>query len=94
MTVWPTDGSGGFLDARVVRRVRCELVDAVTQDDPVHASGVTARVFVDAANSSGAFEVPAGSRVQVGGLSKMQVRSCKRCCGANGRVHHWELGLS
>lgn len=93
MTVWPTDGTGGFLDARMVRRVRVELVDAVVED-PVHASGVTARVFVDAVNSVGAFEVPPGSRAQVGGLPRMQVRSCKRCCVANGRVHHWELEVS
>ena len=89
MTVWPTDGVGGFLGARVIRGVRMEAVDAVTEG-LVHASGVTARVFVDAASSRGVFEVPAGSRVQVERLPRMQVRSCRRCL-ASRHVHHWEL---
>lgn len=90
MTVWPTDGAGGHGDARVVRHVRFDAKDAVS-DDAHRESAVAGTVYVDAANSAGAFEVPAGSRVRVGGLPPMLVRSCRACRGLGGRVHHWEL---
>ena len=82
MLVLPSDGQGGYGDARMVRHVRLELADGVA-DDPHRDSARSGRVFVDAVNSRGAFEVPAGSRVVV-------VR-CRRCCVVRGQVHHWEL---
>lgn len=48
---------------------------------------------MDAVNSKGAFEVPAGSRVEIGGAS-LYVRECRRLRGFNGRIHHWELEVS
>lgn len=92
MVVWPTDGAGGYGDARAVRHVRFEALDAVV-DDAHRPSAVAGTVYVDAASSVGSFEVPAGSRVRVGQMPAMQVRSCKRCCGTGGRVHHWELAV-
>ena len=47
-------------------------------------------MFVDAVNSIGAFDVPAGSRVAVSGRS-MMVAESHACCDLFGRVHHWEL---
>lgn len=91
MLVFPTDGAGGFGDARLIRYVRLEMVDAVTPDNPAHASGVTGKVFVDAVNSKGAFEVPAGSKVIIDDLPRMWVKSCKRCSVVRGQIHHWEL---
>lgn len=48
-------------------------------------------MFVDAVNSEGALEVPAGARVLVGAGPSMLVRACRRCCVVRGQVHHWEL---
>lgn len=92
MVVWPTDGAGGYGDARVVRHVRFDALDAVV-DDAHRASAVAGTVYVDAASSAGAFEVAAGSRVRVGSMPAMTVRSYKRCRGTGGRVHHWELAV-
>lgn len=90
MLVYPSDGAGGYGDARLVKHVRFEMADSVV-DDAHRASAASGRVFVDAANSAGAFDVPAGSKVAIGGLPPMMVRSCRRCCAVRGRVHHWEL---
>lgn len=90
MLVVPSDGQGGREAARMIRHVRLELEDAVS-DETHRGSVYSGRVFVDAVNSSGAFEVPAGSRVVVGALPGMLVLSCKRCCVVRGQVHHWEL---
>lgn len=90
--VYPTDGQGGYGAARLVRHVRLEVTDAVS-DDPAHAGAATGKLFVDAVNSKGAFEIPAGSKVLVNDLPRMWVRSCKRCCVVRGQVHHWELEL-
>lgn len=90
MLVRPADGQGGYGAVRMVRHVRLELVDAVS-DEPHRESSCSGRVFVDAVNSQGAFEVPAGSRVVVGSLPGMRVLSCRRCCVVRGQVHHWEL---
>jgi hypothetical protein len=90
MLVFPSDGQGGCGAARMIRHVRLELEDAVS-DEAHRGSAYSGRVFVDAVNSSGAFEVPAGSRVVVGALPGMQVLRCRRCCVVRGQVHHWEL---
>ena len=90
MLVRPANGQGGYGAARMVRHVRLELVDAVS-DEPHRESSCSGRVFVDAVNSQGAFEVPAGSRVVVGSLPGIRVLSCRRCCVVRGQVHHWEL---
>lgn len=50
-------------------------------------------MFVDAVNSVGAFEVPAGSRASVGGGPSMLVVKVERFDGLRGRAHHWELTL-
>ncbi|MDD6601758.1 minor capsid protein [Parafannyhessea umbonata] len=90
MLVYPSDGQGGRGAARLVRHVRLELADEVS-DEPHRESAPAGRVFVDAVNSAGAFEVPAGSRVVVGSLPGMLVRRCRRCAVVRGQVHHWEL---
>lgn len=92
MLVFPSDGQGGYGQTKLIRHVRLELCDQVV-DDPVHGSATVGRLFVDAVNSKGAFEIPAGSKVLVGDLPRMWVRSCKRCCVIRGQVHHWELQL-
>ena len=68
------DGAGGFAEGVEISHVR---------------SG-SGKVYVDALNSAGAFEVPAGSRIDIGDHSYLVVE-CRRCEDFNGHVHHWEL---
>ena len=77
MLVRVPDGDGGY---------------AVCDDAHRSADEGRGRVFVDATNSIGAFEVPAGSRVVIGGHSYL-VERCWARCGWDGRVHHWELDV-
>ena len=55
-------------------------------------------VFVDAASSEGAVELPVGSMLTVrqasGGTFEVCVTACRAYEGAGGRVHHWELEVS
>ena len=71
-------------------RVRFERTQRVSDDDHRSANAGQGTVFVDAVNSIGAFDVPAGSRVAVSGHS-MMVTESHACCDLFGRVHHWEL---
>ena len=91
MLVYPPDGRGGYLSPLLVRHVRFEAAESVSMDAHRSADGGSGRVFVDAVNSEGAFEVAAGSRVVVGPSPSMWVVECRRCCVVRGHVHHWEL---
>ena len=81
---------GGFAEGVAVRHVRFVRAQSVVDDDHRSADAGAGKVYVDAMNSAGAFEVPAGSRIDIGGHSYL-VAECKRCEGYAGRVHHWEL---
>ena len=93
MLVHVPDGRGGFADPVEVSRVRFERELSVADDAHRSADAGAGTVFVDAVNSGGAFEVPVGSRVEIGGAS-YYVRRCKRRCGFGSAVHHWELEVS
>ena len=82
--------NGSYGAARVVRHVRFARAQSVVADEHRAADAGAGKVWVDAVVSEGAFEVPAGSRVEVGGAS-LYVTCVRRCEGSNGRVHHWEL---
>ena len=91
MLVWRAVGDG-TLERRpaMVCHVRYEREERVS-DDAHRSDGCSGRVFVDARNSEGAFEVPSGSKVLVGAGPSVMVRAVKRCCVVRGHVHHWEL---
>ncbi|MDY5271680.1 minor capsid protein [Tractidigestivibacter sp.] len=91
MMVWPAAGDGSFGEAVLVRHVRFERRESAVADVHRSADGGAGLVIVDAANSEGAFEIPAGSRVLMGAGPSVFVRSCRRCCVIRGVVHHWEL---
>ena len=93
MLVRVPDGRGGFADPVEVSPVRFEEEQSSSDDAHRSADAGGGTVFVDAVNSAGAFEVPVGSRVQIGGASYF-VRKCKRRCGFGSEVHHWELEVS
>lgn len=89
---------GGYEDAYQIRRVRFSRATefAVTQADGavsgyVFADGAKGIVYVDAANSVGAREVPERSRVTVDGGEPMEVVRVTRCDHLDGTCHHWEL---
>lgn len=86
------DGHGGFKGGRPVGCVRIQTVDVMSADDH-RASMGTGLMYIDAVNSTGAFEVPAGSRIEVRGMDYL-VREVKRFDDSDGTVHHWELSLS
>jgi hypothetical protein len=90
MLVFPSDGSGGYGPARMIRHVRFEMSDDVVGDEH-RGSAVSGKIFVDAVNSKDAFEIPAGSKVLVNDLPRMYVKSTKRFCIVRGQIHHWEL---
>lgn len=84
------DGAGGYTEGVVVSHVRFCKTQSVADDDHRSADAGAGKVYVDALNSVGALEVPAGSRIDIGGHS-YYVAECKRCEDFNGHVHHWEL---
>jgi hypothetical protein len=90
MMVRVPDGKGGYGDERCIGGVRFERRQSVVDDPHRSADAGAGTVFVDAVNSAGAFEVPAGSRIEIGGDSYF-VAGCKPCMGFGNRVHHWEL---
>lgn len=91
MEVREQTADGSFGEAKTIAHVRFERKREAT-DDAHRSEGLCGRVYVDAVTSAGALEVPAGSRVEIQGLS-LFVESCTVFEGANGRVHHWELDV-
>lgn len=92
MLVRVPDTFGGFSDAVQVSHVRFARKQVVVDDAHRSADAGAGKAYVDAVNSVGAFEVPAGSRAEIGGHSYL-VAECKRYEGFGGTVHHWELIL-
>ena len=84
------DGEGGYAEGVAVSHVRFARAQSVVDDGHRAADAGAGKVYIDALNSGGAFEVPAGSRIDIGGHSCL-VAECRRCKDFNGRVHHWEL---
>ena len=84
------DGEGCYTEGVEVSHVRFARKQSVVDDSHRGADAGTGKVYVDALNSVGAFEIPAGSRIDIGGHS-YYVAECKRCEDFNGHVHHWEL---
>ena len=82
---------------RGVRLVRASEVRAATsggaQGGYLVADDVTGTVYVDAANSAGAFEVPVGSLVSVDGGEAMEAVRVQRLDHPDGTCHHWEVSV-
>lgn len=77
-----------------LRGVRFVAVWELRRQDALLSDGAKGVLYVDAANTQGAFRVPEGSLVSVdGGESWMSVEECREYEAFAGRVHHWELVL-
>lgn len=85
-----SDGDGGYAEGVAVSHVRFARTQSVVDDGHRSADAGSGKVYIDALNSGGAFEVPAGSRIDIGAHS-YYVAECRRCEDFNGHVHHWEL---
>lgn len=84
------DAEGGYGDALTIEHVRFDRVQGMCADEHRSADAGAGTIYIDAMNSRGAFEVPAGSRVDIDGAS-LAVAKCTRFCGLGGTIHHWEL---
>lgn len=91
--VYERGRDGAYGDGRRVDHVRFERKQSFRGDGHCWADAGAGTLFMDAVNSPGAYEVPAGSRIEVNGRSYL-VRRVSRLEGARGRAHHWELELS
>ena len=88
----PRDGDygGSYAEPVTVSNVRYDRSSRLLSRDYVLTDGASGVVFVDAANSPGAFEVPEGSLVSIDGGDEVAVIRCERF-QPFGEVHHWEL---
>lgn len=80
-------------EARTISHVRFESARELARKRYVLSDGAKGLLFVDAANSGGAYGIPVGSLVQVDGrewLSASKVTPLS----IDGPVHHWEVELS
>lgn len=82
---------GHYKDPVTISHVRFERAEQISKRDYALADGATGRIFVDAVNSVGAFEVPIGSKVTIGDR-RMAIIACNTYVGLSG-IHHWELDV-
>ena len=83
---------GGFGEPRLICNVCFQRTQKAVADEHRSADAGCGTIFVDAVNSSGAFEVVPGSRVTLNGRSpSLYVVETRTCSELFGRVHHWEL---
>lgn len=92
----PADGEYGGTygaDETTIYNVRFDRAAELKRTQYVLEDGSKGIVFIDRVNSSGAFAVPVGSLVTIGGeeLSAVKVNEYK---SYNGIVHHWEIEVA
>lgn len=87
------DGRQGFSDKRLLLGVRYEQRASVRATDYQLQDATTGLLSIDAVNTAGAMELPAGSLVSVDGATECCVASCTRYVDERGHVHHWEVEL-
>ena len=86
-------GRQGFSPPVELLGVRYEQRASVRATDYQLQDATTGLLFIDAVNTAGAMELPAGSLVSVDGATECCVASCTRYVDERGRVHHWEVEL-
>ena len=83
---------GEYLDPVEVAGVRYEGATGLETNGYRLAEGAAGRVWMDAENTDGAFDVPVGSKVSLLG-HEFACASCRAYEGPSGKVHHWEMDL-
>ena len=89
MSVRVPDGEG-FADAVTISHVRFVRTQAALDDAHRSADAGSGRIYIDAVNSPGGFQVPVGSLVEMDGVTYTVWKS-RACEDFGGRVHHWEV---
>lgn len=82
---------GVFLPPHTIGHVRFERVEALNPTQYSLADGAKGRIWVDAVNSDGAFEIIKGSKVVVDGETMQALSVATYKTGA--KVHHWEVDV-
>lgn len=83
---------GRYLPPTTVGNVRFERKEALNPRIYQLSDGACGRIWVDAINSQGAFEIPRGSLITIGNREMVAV-VCVACETYCGKVHHWEIDV-
>lgn len=86
-----SDYEGSYLEPTEMRYVRFERAEQLSGQGYKLTDGATGRVWVDAVNTIGAMEVPAGSKLVIDG-EPLKVAKCMTFRDMM-RIHHWELDV-
>lgn len=88
----PYDGEWGgeYAEPVEIAHVRYDSSVAVLRNAYQFEDGSQGLIYVDAANSEGAFAIPAGSLITLNG-EKLSVVKSTQYEDYNGHIHHWEV---
>lgn len=86
-----SDYEGSYLEPTEMRYVRFERAEQLSGQGYKLTDGATGRVWIDKANTIGAMEVPAGSKLVIGG-EPLKVAKCMPHRDML-HIHHWELDV-
>ena len=85
---------GEYLAPVEIKNVRFERVENLNPNAYQLAEGASGRIWIDAVNSTGVFEVEKNSLVKVTRVEdEMIVLACMPYETTNGKIHHWELDV-
>lgn len=84
---------GEYLEPVTVSNVRFEGAATLEATGYKLADGARGRIWMDAANSAGAFGIPVGSRIALRG-EDFACLCCMPYEGFGGEVHHWEVDVA
>ena len=85
------DYEGEYLESFAIEHVRFERAEALSETDYKLADGAKGRIWIDAANSRGACELPVGAKVVIDNQN-MRVLTCTPYF-ASSAIHHWEVDI-
>lgn len=89
-----TEGYGQFADAVTLTHVRFVQNQETVSGGYALSSVAKGTLFIDAANTEGAFELPVGAMVRINDETAEGCVSKCKVCKDFGRVHHWECELA
>lgn len=91
----PKDGEyrGKFEMPVGIENVRFDSTESLNPNQYAFSEGSRGLIFIDAVNSVGAFEIPAGARITLGDEDYLVVKTTSYA-GFYGRMHHWEVEVA
>lgn len=89
------NGYNAFSEPFLIEHVRFEPRSAIRQTSYSLQDTTTGVLFIDAVNSIGVKEIPAGSLIKIDGADvESAVKVSRRFDGIFGKTHHWEIEVS